>query len=237
MEKIKAIIVEDKKVQREILEAFCQRSEMVELMGSYSSLLDPALQDFKVPCDLIFLDIGMPKLSGIEFLRANNLKPQVIFITLNKKYAVEAFDYEVTDYIVKPYTYSRFIKGLEKAKKIHLERIGNSINENFSKNEIFINESTRLIKINISDISYIETDGNLINIHLINGELKRAKTSLSNLAKILDGKGFIQCHRRFYICLKRIDEILKNHLRIGTAIIPIGRKYKAKLFENVQLIG
>lgn len=237
MKQLKAIIIEDEESHRAILEAYCQKSEEVILMGSYASIVDWSENNPSKEIDLIFMDIGMPEISGIDYLRSHTIQPQVIFITLNQSHAVEAFEYDVTDYIIKPYTYSRFLKAIEKAQRVKKNKAHQKEESTNSNDAIFLNVNSRLVQVNASDIIYLEADGNFVKVHLKDQSSKTAKASMSKLSDALSKEEFVRCHRKFVVRLESISEILNNDLIINNQIIPMSRMYKKNVLERLRFIG
>ncbi len=237
MNQLNVIIIEDEESHRLILEAYCKKSGMINLLGSYESIVDWEKSRIEEKIDLLFLDIGIPEISGIDFLRANTIQPQVIFITLNDTHAVEAFEYDVTDYIIKPYTYSRFSAAIDKAARVWKGRQESRSELNSNKgSDLFVNVGSRLIRINPSEITHLEADGNHVNIYLSNGGTKRTKLSLSTLIEELDQQQFIRTHRKYLVRLDCIDELLSNDLVVNKVIIPLSRSYKKQVLASLKLI-
>ena len=191
-----------------------------------------ALEKDKI--DLIFLDIQMPDLSGIQLFRSLSSKPLVIFTTAYSNYAVEGFDLDATDYLVKPFSFDRFLKAVSKAyrqfnKQHAAPIISHDKEKKTAKEFIFVKEGTTTVKIILNDILYIEGLKDYIKI-FTSGKTILTLMSLKAMEKKLPGDYFVRVHRSYIIAVAKIDSIERSRIIIGKKWIPVGDFYK----ENFQ---
>lgn len=238
------IIIDDDKMSRKVLEEYVKRTDSLKLINSFSNAIK-AINAFKhspEPIHLIFLDIEMPDMNGIEFL--NTLKQsnsQIIIISAKDKYAVTAFEYEVTDYLLKPFTYARFYKSVNKAiKKMHDFMFTKKTNiENETNDEFFIKKNATLFKLNFNDIIYLEALENYVIINTFVEKFTIHFNMKSIEAKLPSNK-FKRIHRSYIVNISKIKSIEDNFVIIktkeGTKPLPIGRTYKNDLFRHLNII-
>jgi two-component system, LytTR family, response regulator len=215
---INCVIIDDEPLAVKLLENHISKIEEMKVVGTGKNAMEAyrILQDRQV--DLLFLDIRMPDLSGIEFLRSLNHKPKTIFTTAYRDYAVEGFELEAVDYLLKPITFDRFFKSVQRI----LTTVAKDTGEEF-----FILKSEGFNKkILLKDILYLESSGNDIKIYLINEYITVSKMTLSELATQLLKKGFIRIHRSFMINVSYVTAIGSQEILVGKKGIPIGRSYK-----------
>lgn len=230
------IIIDDDKLSRKVVEEFVNKTDTLNLVASYSSAVE-AINGLKTKDDinLIFLDIEMPEMSGLEFL--NNLKeyPQVIIISAKEKYALDAFEYDVDDYLLKPITYARFYKAIDKAVSRFNDR--KSVTE--TKEEIFIKRSSSLVRLKYDDILWIEALENYVIVSTFNDKYTIHFT-MKSIEKKLPLAKFKRVHRSYIVNLNKINIIEDNtiimNVEEGKKVIPIGKSYKDKLMEDLNLM-
>ncbi len=231
-----SIVIDDDKMSRVLIEEFVGKSDGINLTGSFSNAID-AINAIKVndSIDLIFLDIEMPQMTGIDFLNSLDNPIQVIIISSKEKYALNAFDYDVTDYLLKPITYSRFYKAIDKA----LNRYKKEKLSSDSKDEIFIKKGSSLVRIKFDEILWIEA---LENYVILNTSLEKLTIhfTMKAIEKKLPSKKFIRIHRSFIVNASKISIIQDNAVEIklkGEIItIPIGKSYKEQLMKDINLM-
>lgn len=234
MQKMKCLLVDDDEMALKSLAHLCGRIEYLAIDQRCTNG-EEALQALNQhQSDLIFLDMEMPGLSGIQFLDALPVLPQVIFFTSNKEFAMQAFDYNVTDFLHKPTSFPRFKKAVEKAYDQFSQEQNQSAKSSLS-NEIFIKEDGKLCRINQNDILYFENVGDYIRVktteksHIIHGTLKGLLSKIKN-------SQFLKVHRSFVINLRKIEDIEDNSLLIDKKVIPISRANKSLLLSQLNLL-
>ena len=233
------IIIEDDPLSMRVVEEFVKRTDFLDLKYEFHDAVE-AINTLNVgeeDIDLIFLDIEMPEMTGIEFLNTVKNLPQVIIISSQEKYALEAFEYEVTDYLLKPVTYSRFYKAIEKAYEQQKAKEATKQQEN---DEIFIKKETALVRIKYNDILWVEAMENYILINTFKQKFTIHFTMKSILNQ-LPSEVFKRVHRSYIVNIKNIERIEDNYIMIqtdkGVKQIPIGKAYKEKFMKEINLIG
>ena len=225
------IIVEDDLMASRSLERLCARTELLNLI-TVCQTAEEALEFLgKASVDLIFLDVEMPGLSGIDLLNQVTYLPQVIFTTSKTEYAYEAFQFQATDYLQKPVTYPRFIQAVEKASDAFIT----ANNEKSKVKEVYVKEDGRFIRISFADILYFENVGDYVKVvtpkgsHIFHGTLK-------NIDSKLGDPRFLKVHRSFIVNLDKIKDIEENTLVIEKKMIPISRANKSTLMNRLNLL-
>lgn len=236
--KIDCIIVDDDKLSRKILEELVARTESLNLVGSYSNAFDAinSLNENK-QIGLVLLDIEMPEMSGIDFLNSLKQKPQVVIVSSKEKYALQSYEFDVTDYLLKPVSYARFFKAVEKV----LQRlIASDQVESKEEEEIFIRKSSSLIKLKYTEILWVEAMENYIVINTFDDK-HTIHFTMKAIEDRLPAKYFIRVHRSFIVNSKKINMIEDNTIIMktagGTRLIPIGKSYRDDLMKDINLIS
>ena len=233
------IIVDDDKLSIKIIEEFVERTEGLKLTGSFSSAVD-ALNALNQPeaeeVHLIFLDIEMPEMSGIEFLSSLEAIPQVIIYSSQAKYALESYNYDVADYLLKPVQYARFIKGVKRAR----ERFEKKENPVKQSTEIFIKNNGSLVRIKYDDILWIEALENYVVLNTFK-EKYTIHFTMKAISDKMPADRFMRIHRSFIVNFSKIKMIEDNSVYLktsaGTKIVPIGKSYRDKLMNDINLIS
>jgi len=228
---IKCLIIDDDEMSREILNQYCAKINDIQVVSLCESGIQALVEIEKQPIDLLFLDIEMPDLSGLEL--AQNVKnlPQIIFTTSRKDYALEAFDLNVTDYLTKPISFPRLLKAINRAKLKH-----QSFLKETNDHEMFVKSEGKLIKLAYEEILFLETLDDYLVIHTSKSGKHIVHSTLTAMAKKLEMKPFIKVHRSFIVNLKMIESIEDTHLRIQNKIIPISRSHKKQLMSSINVI-
>lgn len=230
------IIIDDDKLSRRIIEEFINKTEGLELKYSFKDPIE-AINYLKREDDihLIFLDIEMPEMSGIDFMNLLKSPIQIIIFSSKEKYALDAFEYDVTDYLLKPVSYPRFLKAVDRAIN-KLER--NKMNL-IGKNEIFIKKNSCLVRLNYDDILWVEALENYVTFNTFR-EKFTIHFTMKAVEQKLPGNRFTRVHRSFIINTSFIDVIEDNNIIIkteeGAKSIPIGKSYKEKLMKDINII-
>lgn len=221
-----AIAIDDEPIALDIVAAHANKVPFIELNASFTNAFEAItyLQQHKV--DLIFLDIKMPDINGIDFLKALNKPPMVIFTTAYSEHAVQSFELDAVDYLLKPFSLSRFLKACNKAKELFDLRNQNPENK---ADYIFIKDGYEQIKVLYTDILYIEASGNYTQIHLTNGKLLSSRITINELADLLPNKQFVRTHRAFIIAKDKIRRYDRSQILVGDVAIPIGSTYLPNL--------
>lgn len=232
MARMRCIIVDDDELSRSILEDLVNDTEELELIKS----CEDAVEAFKLirdeHIDLVFLDIEMPKMDGMEMLRNLNPLPQIIFVTAHAEYAVESYEYNVTDFIQKPISAARFLKAIDKAVSRFEEKRANITEKDKT---IFIKTDSKLVQINTEDILYVEALGNYMRLYTTGGKYTILST-MKDIAAKLSSDDFVRVHRSFIVRLDKIESIEDQFIIIQGKQISIGKAYKDELSKRLNLL-
>ena len=223
--KIKCIIIDDEPLAIKVIENHLQEFENIELIGKFNTAISAISTIDKGGIDVIFLDINMPKMSGLEFLKTLTKKPYIVITTAYREYAVESFDLDVFDYLVKPIPFGRFLKAINKiSNRISLEK--DKVSEILFKEDpyIFLKVDKKLMKIKLNDILFIESLKDYIKVKTTLGEYLVHKSMIS-IYEELPKENFLRIHRSFIIAINKISSIEGNSVEISNRRIPIGRNY------------
>lgn len=223
--KIKCLIIDDEPLAIKVIENHLQDFQNMELVGTYNTAISalPAIKEQNI--DVIFLDINMPKMSGLDFLRSLTNKPHIIITTAYREYAVDSFDLDVLDYLVKPIPFSRFMKAINKITNIvNLNKEKTSDTSLKEEPHIFLKVDKKLMKIKLNDILYIESLKDYIKVITKMGDYLVHK-SMTSISEELPKENFLRIHRSFNIAINKITSIEGNSVEIANRRIPIGRNY------------
>jgi len=237
MTTIKCLIVEDEELARDLLEKFISKLTHLELVGKCENPLKamPIMQEHNI--DLLFLDIQMPELTGVEFLKMLSNKPTVIFTTAYPSYALEGYQLDVTDYLLKPFSFERFAQAVNKASEvIRLKALDNAKPVNTDKPEkvyMLINSEHKVLKVKYADIRYIESMREYAAYHTTTQGRILSLKSLKQLEKELPTQHFIRIHKSHIINIDFVNALEGNMVVIGKDKLPIGASYKEQALERI----
>ena len=232
---IRCLIVDDEPLASKVIATYLQPIHNLELV----KICHNSIEAFNVlneeHIDLIFLDINMPEINGIEFLKSLNNPPLVIITTAYREYAVESFELDVVDYLVKPIPLQRFMKAVDKANKlvnVEEDKDEGSGDEQF----IFLKVDKKMLRINLNEIQYIESLKDYIRVNTSNGAHITHQT-LTGIIEILPDADFIRIHRSYAVNLNCIQALQGNSLEINGKWLPIGRNYTHEVKERILQQG
>ncbi len=232
---MKCIIVDDEPLAREILESYVEKVPFLRLTASCKNAfeaLDKIQQDKP---DLIFLDIQMPDLNGIQFYESLVYKPLVIFTTAYSDYAVSGFDLDATDYLVKPFSFDRFMKAVNKARNFQQQESGND-NDHERRKFMFVKDGVKIVRVAYDDILYFEGMKDYVKI-VMHDKFILTLISMQHMVEKLPKDLFVRVHRSFIISIARIEKIEKNRVVIAGKWIPVGNSYKTILSDALGQIN
>lgn len=222
---IKAIALDDEILALKIIENFSEKIDNLSLEKMFNTQSEAQKYLNKFPVDLIFLDIEMPTKNGLDFYKNIGQNTKVIFTTAYANYAVDAFEVNAVDYLVKPFSFERFKSAVEKVKD----------NEEKKENQFFtIRADYKLHKINFDDIVMVEGLDDYVQIHLRNSPKITARSSLKNVMEKLSQKDFLRVHRSYIVPIKSIKTVVNKNIHIGEFIIPIGETYKDEVMKFLE---
>lgn len=234
------IIVDDEPMAIKVIESHIQHIDNLKVVGTYNSAMAAftALQTLSV--DLIFLDIQMPKMTGLTFVKAINQSPYIVLTTAHREYALEGYELNITDYLLKPISFERFMKAMAKIYALEQKQISNTpVNiesqtvTTSSKPFVYVKADRQYVKVLLEDILYIES----IKNHVIIATQQEKITTLLSISQMeekLPPQHFIRVHRSFIVHLEQIQQFSSSHISIQKKYIPIGRLYKNEVLKRLQ---
>ncbi|MBO9703446.1 MAG: response regulator transcription factor [Sporocytophaga sp.] len=228
---IRCIAIDDEPLALDIIENYISKLPELQLEGRYTNPLEALEVLNKNTIDLLFLDIQMSELSGIQLLKALPNPPIVIFTTAYQKYALEGYELDVVDYLLKPIPFERFLKAVNKVKDL-LSLQKSTADQNPLKDFIFVKSDYQMVKINLDDIIYIEGLKDYVKIFagvkpiFAHQNMKSIESKLTN--------DFLRIHKSYIISLKKIEAVQKNMVKIAGIELPVGEIYKEQLFKIIN---
>jgi len=229
------IILEDEPLALNIIQSYVDKVPFLQLQATFRYPLEALNYLRNHIIDLMFLDINMPDLTGIQLFKSLQTAPMTIFTTAYSQYAIESYDLNAVDYLLKPIEFDRFLKAVNKAHQ-HLENKNTSLLEtpqNKSSDILFVKSGYKTYRLNLNDILYVEADGNYATYITLDRKII-STDRLGKLMQILPEDRFIRVHKSFLIAFAHIDILQKEFITIKDKRIPIGRAYRAAFFERIE---
>lgn len=227
---IQCIVVDDEPLAVQVIEGFISKMPELQLQRSFSNPLEALAYLKQEPSvKLVFLDIQMPELTGIEFMQLLQNQVDVVIISAYDEYALDGFQYEATDYLLKPVSFDRFVKAVQKVVNKQPKDISLVQNE-----FIFIRTDKRIVRVNLSEILFIEALRNYVAIQTTTQKILTLQ-NLRGIEEILPPQKFIRVHKSFITAIDKIDSVERQRIFIGTHTVPIGDTYVKQFFEAIKL--
>jgi DNA-binding LytR/AlgR family response regulator len=230
--KLKCIIVDDEPLAIEIIESYVGRLDDIEVVATCNNALKAFEIVQKQQVDLIFLDIQMPKLTGIDFVKTLKNPPKIILTTAYRDYALESYELEVVDYLLKPISFERFLVALQKVYKFE-PKVENEDPLMDDEAYIFLKADKKMVKVMLSDILFIESQKDYIRINTAEKDII-SHQKISYLEEKLPEECFIRIHRSFIVPIRKIESYSASAIEVPGKELPIGRLYKNKVLEILQ---
>ena len=232
MKKLSCIIVDDEPVARNILHEFIEQVPFLELEDKFENAMKAEVFLKNNAVDIIFLDIEMPKISGLQLLQKIDIESMVILTTAFPKYALEGYELDIIDYLLKPVAFNRFLKAVQKAKDYY--QMKHMATATSQSSYIFVKSEKRIEKVELNDILYAESLGNYVSIYT---ESKRiiAYLTMKSLESQLSTDEFIKIHQSYLVNSSKIDAIEGNEIKIGSRSLPISRNCRDMVMKIVNL--
>jgi DNA-binding LytR/AlgR family response regulator len=232
MKKLNCLIVDDEPPALDILRSYIENTPMLQIAGACNHAVEAFEFLQQHPVDLMFLDINLPRLTGIEFFKALTNPPKVIFTTAHRTYAVDGFELGAVDYLLKPYSLERFWRAVQRATNFapqapEKEKV-TSENERF----LYVRADRKMVKIIIDEILYVESLKDYVKI-VLQGRQIITKQTISALEEMLPEEAFTRIHRSFIVPLKKIESYTQGSVFIGKAELPVGPLYKHSFIQKV----
>jgi two-component system LytT family response regulator len=239
---MKCLLIDDEPKALEILRKYVERVHFLELAEAFRDPVHALAYLAAQPVDLIFLDVNMPDMSGIQFLNALHTRPLVIFTTAYSDYAVRSYDYDAVDYLLKPIEFERFVRAVTKALEQHLQRekseagrnADGAVAQNGSDNYLVVKSGTDYHKLQIDEILYIEAAGNYAVFVTRNANVM-SLLSMKDLGSKLPAGRFFRVHKSYIVNFRHVSKIEKDQVTIGAKPIPIGESFRESFLKAIQL--
>ncbi len=237
---MRCIIVEDEPFALELTRGYVLKTPFLSLLEAFSNPFKALTFLMENEVDLIFLDINMPDLSGIELLNSLPSSPMVIFTTAYAEFGAESYNYNAVDYLLKPITYSRFLKAVNKGVELMNLKIREkpvlpeSAEENEPEEYILLKSGSKLHKVKIDSVLYIEGAGNYMAFYLSEGKKILSLLNMAELMKLLPENHFVRVHKSYVVAVDQLDVIERHQVTIKGKSIPIGLTYREHFFEKTR---
>lgn len=234
MKKIGCLVVDDEPIARDILKTYIEQLPELSLLGSCKNATEAYHALYEFPVDVIFLDIQMPVITGTDFLRSLRKPPLIVFTTAYAEYALEGFELNSVDYLLKPITFERFYQSVQKVQE-RLVHLSWQVMPYETLSYIFIKQDTKLIKVDFEEINYIQAERDFCSLYLSSGKRLLSGMHLKLMEEVLPPEKFVRVHRSYIININKIKVIQGNLLVTDHAEIPVGNNYRESLFKILKI--
>lgn len=228
---LRCMVVDDDSVSRKVLERYVGQCDSLALMAVCETAVEAANRLAREDVDLLFLDIEMPEMTGLELARSLEGGPPVILVTGKEDYALDAFEADVIDYLLKPIDYGRFLRSVKRATRRHSPGPEAGSDDDF----VFIKVDGRLVKLDLRELVWVEAQGDYVMLHTPQKK-HMIHATMKSMAEKLPSRTFVRVHRSHIVRLDKIADIEEGSLVIGREVIPIGASYRGALMSRLRLI-
>lgn len=230
---IRCIAIDDEPLSLAQISTYISKIPYLELVGKCRDALEAMKIISETHVDLMFVDINMPDLNGLDFVRSLTQKPKVIFTTAYSEYAIEGYKVEAVDYLLKPFSFQDLLGAADRARRLIEDKPADELK--VQDNSIFVKSEYRITRIDVSDIKYVESMGEYLRIFL-EGQPKPLMPlmSMKRMEEILPAKNFMRVHRSYIVNLDKIQEISRMRIIFDDVYIPVGDNYKQKFMEYIN---
>ncbi len=228
---MRCAIVDDDELSIRLIAEYISQTDFLDLAGTFTSAIKASNTLSREPVDLIFLDVEMPGMTGLELIKSMERKPQIILITSKSDYAIEAFEYQVADYLLKPTGYSRFLQAVNKARDLYEVRQKGAT----APKHLYIKEDSVLVNVPLADIVWIEALGDYVTIHLTDKK-HTVLTTMKSMESKLPPTEFMRVHRSFIVRVDKINNLDGNLLVVGKKLVPIGKSHRKALMDRLNIV-
>jgi DNA-binding LytR/AlgR family response regulator len=229
---IRCIIIEDERLAQDVIKSHLERSGRFNLIGTYRNAPEANEAIEKEEIELIFLDIQLPGMTGLNFLRSLSNPPLVVFTTSYPEYALESYEFNVIDYLLKPISYERFSKTIDKIIDGKIFKSGSTETKALNREYIFIRSNSKFYKISFSDIIYIEGMKDYLKIHTPEHVIITHQT-MGEMENILPSNQFMRIHKSYIVSITRIKAVSGNSVDMVKALLPIGLHHKERIMNFI----
>lgn len=227
------IIVDDETIARDVIASHLSQIENIEVIAQCKNAIEAFNFISNNKVDLVFLDINMPEISGIAFAKSINKDLKIIFTTAYRDYAVEGFDLQAVDYLLKPIAFDRLLKALNLYFDVYSDSKSTNIKAIERNDFIFVRSNRRMLKVDFSDILFVESYSDYIKIHLQNETIVTRETISAIEAKLPKTK-FMRIHRSYIVCLSKIQSFTNEEVTVNRKALPISRSYKKEVLKHLE---
>jgi DNA-binding LytR/AlgR family response regulator len=236
--KIRCMIIDDEPLAVRLVSSYCAQVPELEVVATCGSAIDAFAILRKERIDLLFLDIKMPRLLGTDFLRSLSDPPKVILITAYREYALDGYELDIVDYLLKPVSFIRFMRAVEKAGRQLSNEWSSDGSQGVSSQAkqpfVYFRIDKEMVKVLLDDILFIESRKEYVMLYLEGNRNLLVKQSISTLEKLLSPHRFLRVHRSYVVTMDKVQSYSATHIRVGEHQIPIGRLYKNKVEEMLK---
>lgn len=237
-DKLNCIIVDDDRMSLRILQSLVEKTDFLLLLGAYDNPIDAANVLMEQKADILFLDVEMPDMTGLQLIETLEHKPQIIITTSKEQYAMPAFESDAVDFLLKPIeSYARFLKAVRKAKSNILPKDNIAVSPGKSTQDtIFIKIDSLLVNFDLKEALYIEAFGDYVKIYT-DKKMHVVHSKLRTMEETLPEKDFVRVHRSYIVRIDKIKNIDTSNLQVGNKIIPISNSYRQLLLNKIQTLS
>ena len=237
--KTKCLVIDDEPLARDLMRSHIEKLENFEICAECGDAMKALKELHNHKVDLMFMDIQMPQITGIEFLKTLKHPPKVIITTAYREYALDCFELDVIDYLLKPITFERFLKSVNKYYQATQEEVKGVQTQSISNGNakdafIYVKENKKVVKVHLSDILYVEGLSEYVQIYTPDKKII-TKTSMTNMAEKLPEDRFMRIHKSFIVSLSKIEAFTSSSIEVPGKELPIGRSYKNSVLDVLQL--
>ncbi len=238
--KISCIAIDDEPAGLGVLSSYMEKTPFLEPQGAFLNALEASDFLSRESIDLIFLDINMPDLNGLDLLRSLQNRPLVVFTTAHREYALDGFQMDAVDYLLKPIVFAKFLKAANKARDLLTAREDRAIPalvqrpSNTDHGFLFVKVDQKMVRLDFSEIVVIEGNRDYITIYTGDGRKLLTLQTMTQIIEKLPSSHFARVHRSFIVNLARCDALDKHHIQLGKRQVPIGKSYKEAVFHRLQ---
>lgn len=234
VEPINCLVVDDEKVARDIIVTYLGQIKQVRLVASCKSAMEAFDVIHKESVDLVFLDINMPELSGLSFAKSLNKEIRVIFTTAHREYAIEGFELQALDYLLKPVSFERLFTAINRYFEIYAspKEVNQIEKESAPLKFFFVKADRKMVKVVLEDVTYIESLKDYLKIHTRDGVIVTRET-ISNIEVRLPRSAFLRIHRSYIVAIDSISSYTHEYVEVAKMMLPISRSYKGEVSERL----
>ena len=229
--KLRCILIEDEPLASEKLVDYIEKLPLLELVKTFDKALNAVSFIKENQIDLVFLDIQMKGFNGIQFLETNNQKSSIIITSAYDQYALKCYEFKVDDYLLKPYSFERFVKAVNNVAEARIDQLKEKSSR--QKDSIFINTEYRIERIELKSILYVEGMKDYLKI-VTSGKTILTLQSFRGILEILPSDEFVRAHKSFIVALNKIENIERNRIKIGKTLIPISDTYRDEFYNMID---